>query len=128
MKNNKIKTFEDACAALKISTELPDVSKLPEKHRKAIIAHYKLVIITEALNEDWEPNWDDSNEWKYIPWLRVKATKENPAGVGFSNYAYGYGHSYAGVGSRLCLRSSELALYMGEKFQELYKDYFLIQP
>lgn len=37
----KIKTFEDACKALGLNPAvLPDVSALPEKDRKHVVAHY----------------------------------------------------------------------------------------
>jgi len=126
MKMEKIKTFEDACKALKLKTDLPDVSLLPEKHREAITAHYKLVIIAEALNDGWEPNWNDSNEWKYYAWFEVEADKKNPSGFGFSTTDFGVSFARTGVGSRLCFRTRELALYAAKQFKDLYKQYFLI--
>lgn len=79
---HKIKTFEGACKALKLkATALPNVSALPKKHQKALIAHYKLVIISEALNAGWQPDWSNWNEYKYFPWFEVKKT---PSGFGFS--------------------------------------------
>lgn len=124
---SNIKTFEDACKALNIKPEsLPVVSALPEKHQKALVAHYKLVIIAEALNVGWQPNWNDYNEYKYFPWFEVEATKEKPSGFGFSYSFTFYDVATTGVGSRLCYRTRELARYAGEQFAELYKDYFLI--
>lgn len=77
----RVKSFEDACQVLGISTNVPDVKGLPRKHQKAIVANYKLIIIAEALNEGWKPNWQDSDECKYYPWFDMR----NPAGVGYSN-------------------------------------------
>ncbi len=124
---SNIKTFEDACAALSINPELlPVVSELPEKHQKALTAHYKLIIIAEALNAGWQPNWNDYNEYKYFPWLEVEATKEKPSGFGFSHTLTFFVFTVTGVGSRLCYRTRELARYAGKQFADLYKDYFLI--
>jgi hypothetical protein len=64
----KIKTFEAACKALKIKATVPTFEEAPEKHRKAMLAHFKLVLITEALNEGWKPNWNNFNEDKYYQW------------------------------------------------------------
>ena len=80
---DRVKSFEDACQVLGISTNVPEVKGLPRKHQKAIIANYKLIIIAEALNEGWKPNWQDSDEYKYYPWFDMS----NPAGVGCS-YTY----------------------------------------
>lgn len=123
----KIKTFADACKALGIKPTLPDVSGLPEQHQQAIIAHYQLVIIAQALNEGWQPNWNDSNQYKYTPWFNVKATAKNPAGSGLSSDDFGNGYSFTCVGSRLCYKSREVAEYAGKTFKKLYEQYFLIQ-
>ena len=84
MDYKKIKTFEDACTAKGMSATLPDVSAFPEKHRKAILAFFMLTIVIEAINGGWEPNWNDDDEWKYYNWFEVDASKECPAGSGFS--------------------------------------------
>lgn len=123
---NNIMTFEDACKALNIAPNVPEVSGLPEKHQKAIIAHYKLVIIAQALNNGWEPNWSNWDEYKYFPWLEVKADESNPSGSGFSYTDYDYSYSDTIVGSRLCFQTRELALYAAKQFEDLYKDYLLI--
>jgi len=123
---DKIKTFEDACAALNLKPELlPDVSALSEKHRKALTAHYKLIIVAEALNEGWQPNWNDSDEYKYFPWFEIEANDENPSGFGFSRTFYVRWRAGTAVGSRLCFKTRELAEYAGKQFSELYKEYFL---
>jgi len=124
--HNTIKTFEDACRALNIEpAALPGVDTLPDKHKKAIEAHYKLVIIAEALNEGWQPDWSDWEQNKWYPWLKVKTTEDKPSGVGFSYSCTRYGYTLATVGSRLCFKTRELARYAAEQFADLYKDYFL---
>lgn len=123
----KIKTFEAACKLLKIkSTDLPVVKHLPKIHQLALIAHYKLIIIAQALNDGWQPTWSDSNERKYFPYFWVKADPKHPAGVGFSNTFCDGWSSRSVVGSRLCFKSSELALYAGKQFAKLYQEYHLM--
>ena len=122
----KIKTYEDACKKLGISPKsLPGVSKLPVKDRKAIIAHYKLVKIAQALNDGWQPNWNDSSEYKYYPWFRVAADDKRPSGFGFSATLCDGWYTGTIVGSRLCFKSSALALYAGKQFKKLYQEYFI---
>ncbi len=119
---NNIKTFEDACKVLGIGIEVPEVSALPEKHRNAIVAHYKLVIIAQALNEGWEPDWSNDDEYKYYPWFDMSSG----SGSGFSCVDYDYSLSISSVGSRLCFKSWKLAKYAGQQFEDLYKDYFTV--
>ena len=119
---DRVKSFEDACQVLGISTNVPEVKGLPRKHQKAIIANYKLIIIAEALNEGWKPNWQDSDEYKYYPWFDMS----NPAGVGFSLTLHAASRTYAHVGSRLCLKNRELAIYFGQTFTDLFNDSLLL--
>ena len=119
----KVKSFEDACQILNIEANLPQVEMLPENHKKAIIAHYKLIIIAEALNEGWKPDWDNDDEWKYYPWFDMEGSS---SGVCFSCNVYGYWDTFSHVCSRLCFKSRELAEYAGKQFPEIYKNYMTI--
>jgi hypothetical protein len=123
---NEIKSFEGACKVVGISTQLPEVNALPEKHQKAIKAHYMLIIIAQALNEGWQPNWNDHNQYKYYPWFWMGDNGASP-GVGFSYDGCGGDGTHSSVGSRLCYKSRELAKYAGTQFEALYKDYMLIE-
>lgn len=119
---DRVKSFEDACQVLGISTNVPEVKGLPRKHQKAIIANYKLIIIAEALNEGWKPNWQDSDEYKYYPWFDMS----NPAGVGYSSTDDAASYASASFGSRLCLKNRELAIYFGQTFTDLFNDSLLL--
>lgn len=119
---DRVKSFEDACQVLGISTNVPEVKGLPRKHQKAIIANYKLIIIAEALNEGWKPNWQDSDEYKYYPWFDMS----NPAGVGDSSALNTASYTAASIGSRLCLKNRELAIYFGQTFTDLFNDSLLL--
>lgn len=122
MAKAKIKTFEAACKALKLDPEkcLPKVTGVPKHHQAAIVAHTKLVIIAEALNEGWKPNWQDSNEPKYWPWFDM-------SGSGLSFFVCVFYYSHSGVGSRLCFKSRELAEYAGKQFIKLYEESWLLK-
>jgi hypothetical protein len=126
MQYKKIKTFEDACKALKRPTTLPVVKGLPAKHQEAVVAHYKLVTIAEAINEGWQPNWNDSDEYKYHPYFYVKASGKKPSGFGLSFDGAVSWYTTTGVGSRLCFKSRELAEYAGKKFIKLYEQAYLL--
>lgn len=123
---DKIKSFEDACKHLGLNpNDLPVVDMLPEKDRKSIIAYYKLTIITRALNEGWEPDFSNWNEYKYYNWFYVEENKDQRSS-GFRYYGTCYADTYASVGSRLCFKNRELAKYATEQFKELYREYLLI--
>ena len=115
-----IKSFEDACKALNINEALPDVSSWPPDLQQAMLAEYKLMIITRALNEGWELDWKNKNQLKYYPWFYT-------SGSGRACIVYGCTNTAANtsVGSRLCFKSSQLAEYAGKTFTDLYSQYFL---
>lgn len=110
-------TFEAACKKLKISAALPDVSNLPEDMQARVIAEYKLCILVKAYNGSWKANYADSSQWKYFPWFRYVP------GSGWVLRGLGLERTYASVGARLALKTSELAKFVGETHIELYRDW-----
>lgn len=65
---DRIKTFEDAMEETG-RKGVPDFSDLPKDMRRHFIALYKMEVITEALNEGWKADWDNSDENKYYPYF-----------------------------------------------------------
>lgn len=111
---DRIKTFADAweyCG----KPEIPLIQG-NEKQIEYFIAVYQMSIICKALNEGWEPDWDNDSEPKYYPYFNMSPS-------GFAFYATGDAatHAHAGCGSRLRFRTSELARYAGEQFVDIWK-------
>jgi len=116
-----IKSFEDACKKVGVDPEkLPDVSMIPEELQQPVIASYKLMIIYQAINNGWRPDWNNRDQYKYFPWLSVLSS-----GFGFSSSFCDYALTNTSVGSRLCTDSSDKAMYIAEQFKAEYQDYFL---
>ncbi len=114
---DRIKTFEDACKSLKLDPVKSLPYKTPKtKREKAINDLTRLDIIVEALQEGWQPNWNDHNERKWRPWF----SHSEGSGFGFSYSAYGAWSTCTYCGSRLCLPTEELADYFGEQFIEIH--------
>ena len=118
---NKIKTFEDACTALDISTDIPDVQFLPVRYRKAVVAFFMLIVIAQALNEGWKPDWGNFTQLKWFPWWYFNSNGKEPviAPVGLS---VDQSRVSMGMGSILVFKNAELAGYAGKQFKNLYKD------
>lgn len=151
---DRVKTFEDACRELGEYhpyviqfNEIFDsfLDGADPKDSIDIVSYLKLRIIIAALNEGWKPNWADENEYKYYPWFvfytqeEYDNMSEEDRGVLFGGYAYygaraGFVCAYsnnvpsvtsASVGSRLCYKSRELAIYGAKQFGQIYADYLL---
>ena len=121
---DKVKSFEDACKVLDITPSVPVVTGIPEKYQKPLIANYQLMVIAEALNEGWTPDWSNGEWDKWYPWFNM----DNSSSAGrFSFYGSGGQSSDSRVGSRLCFKSEELADYAGTQFLELYRELFVIE-
>lgn len=121
---DKVKSFEDACKVLDITPSVPVVTGIPEKYQKPLIANYQLMVIAEALNEGWTPDWSNGEWNKWYPWFNM----DNSSSAGrFSFFGAVYQLSGSGVGSRLCFKSEELATYAGTQFLELYRELFVIE-
>ena len=111
---DRIKTFDDAweyCGKPEIPTFTGE-----QKQIRYFQAIFQMSIIVKALNEGWEPDWDNADEPKYYPYFNM-----SPAGFAFVATSYDCTHAPAGCGSRLRFRTSELARYAGEQFVDIWK-------
>lgn len=149
----RIKTIEDACREL--GDEHPLVQQYRCWMQEAPvydgsecdqIAYLKLRIITAALNEGWTPQFTE-DETRYYPWFWLYTQEEldnmgddekerrrmiltgdyqtEYAGFGCAYSNDAPSRTYAYVGSRLCLRTDELATYCGRHFIQLWADFTL---
>ncbi|MCL2651559.1 MAG: hypothetical protein FWD60_11120 [Candidatus Azobacteroides sp.] len=117
---DRIKTYEDACTELGI--ELIDIQAMKSAgFTDDEITYRKIKTITEAINECWNPNWNNSNQKKWIPYFNTVS----PSDFAFRDAGYCYARPNAGSTSRLCYKSEELATYAGKQFTELYKNFIL---
>lgn len=136
-----IRSYEDACAALKCSP-IDEKALHSAGVRKGIIALIKLETISRALwGKNYQPKPDASgNSRFYFPWFalwterEIKETEDlvyipvidalnNRAGFGSASNAPS--DTYALVGSRLWQESREKAKYFGQQFIELWFDYLM---
>lgn len=147
----RIKSYEDACRELGIkpidTRVCNQVGDFILDH--TTIAYMKLRTIVEALNEGWKPEFTE-HEWRFYPWFFLYTQAELDDDMGDSEkkerrmidtgdyqteyagfgFAYSFStpsYTYASVGSRLCLRTSDLAIYCGKQFIELWADFNLIR-
>ena len=121
---DKVKSFEDACKVLDITPSIPVVTGIPEKYQKPLIANYQLMVIAEALNEGWTPDWSNGEWDKWYPWFKMDDSSSAGRFSFHDSVAQG---SHSSVGSRLCFKSEELADYAGTQFLELYRELFVIE-
>lgn len=151
----RIKSFEDALDELEVRAANGDnTAKMlyDDWHNVTtdsddLIAFLKLRIVCAALNEGWEPKHTE-DEVRYYPWhwlytqdelndmreeekinrcmLPTGEYQTEYAGFGFASSSGAPSSTSADVGSRLCLRSDELAVYCGKQFIKLWADFKLI--
>jgi hypothetical protein len=123
-----VKTFADAC---KITGDNP-VKSLPyakpaNEEQEAINGFAQLSIIRKALNGDWVADWADGNQVKYWPWMKYNPDKNSSSGFRLSYGGYVSGVTHASVGSRLCFKDKETAIYAGTQFASIYEKVFIIK-
>ena len=144
----RIKTFEDACAELGDSNPMVLAYREMNINLPCIRTYLKLCIITEALNEGWEPQFtkgelrwypwfylcrdedlsDKSDEWKQEHTLKDFGNYQGEwAGLASAFSDNAPSGTLAYFGSRLCYKSKELAEYSGKRFIDLWADFYLIR-
>lgn len=147
-----IKTYEDACEALGIKpisrllVEYEDGMK-EEVMDIAHIAYIKLCTIARAINNDKDFPRFVKDEYRYYPYFILYNQQEVDdmsdedksrlvfwggdandgarCGLAFADSNYAWSLADASVGSRLAVSSSEQAVYFGNQFKELWKDYLI---
>ena len=118
---DRVKTAEDAYKVLGLVQPPLFCTPISKKGDELSVEAYRtLIVVAKALNEGWQPDWDDTSEYKYFPYFKQKA------GFGLSYDDCAYWFTRTDVGSRLCFKSSAIAKYAGEQFKELYEAYYLI--
>lgn len=115
---DRVKTFEDACKELGRQPYNVD-SLMKLGLTKNDIAYQKMVVIVEALNEGWKPDVCNSDVERWYPWFKPNGS---PSSFAFDGSAFDFVSAFAGSGSRLKLKSRELAKYCGEQFEDIWKD------
>lgn len=132
---DRVKSYEDACDVL--SRSLIDEDKYPPH----IVALIKLETIVKALNEGWIATECMNDGW-WFPWFyRFDKRDKDKFKKYVRSYTYFYSDTQGGVaytsvyhvaslsnanfGSRLALKSDQLAEYCGKQFIQLWCDYLL---
>lgn len=116
---DRVKTIEDAIAIVKPGANTLTLLAYNGVDPVMIGAQAaaQLFIIAEALNDGWQANWEDSSQKKYYPWFQHKS------GSGLSYGDDYYVSSGTDVSSRLCYKSSDLAVYAAKQFQNIYQKF-----
>jgi hypothetical protein len=148
----RVKTFEDACKELGEDHKLVQQFKAIQEaiaEDKEATAYFKLGIITAALNEGWEPDFTNDDEYRYYPYLCIwtkedledkdEAWKDDHnlqlwlgGGISYLGAACGlavasslnaWSRANASVSARLAHKTEKLAIYSGKQFTELWTIY-----
>lgn len=149
---HNIKTYEDACEALGIKPMTSlfieyEACMKEEVIDIAHIAYIKLCTIAQAINNDKDFPRFVKDEYRYYPYFILYNQKEvdemsdedksrlvfwggdasNGAhcGLASADSKRAWAYAYASIGSRLAVSSSEQAIYFGNQFKELWKDYLI---
>lgn len=111
---DRITTIEEVYEELgrKMPT-LKDYKFLPEKKQvKALNTQY-IEDISELFNEEWVPNFLNPKEYKYYPYFERNTSSWLVSYCGYRNY-------YSFMGSGFYYKDSEIALYCGNQFLDIY--------
>lgn len=132
----ELTSFEDCCKRMNYDPEkvIPDASVFPARHQLALTDTAKLIIIHEAFNYDvkkkevYEPDWNNSSERKWSYWFDMEKDEDNnPSGFRFYGLGYGYTDTGSAGGSRLCNRNEDTSIFIGNHFEELFRNAMVFQ-
>lgn len=140
---HNIKTYEDACEAIGVKPIVRLLVEDEDGHKEEVadiahLAYIKLCTIARALNNDPDFPRFTKDEYRYTPWFYLYNQKEIDemdeedrnrlvlwggnasdganCGIACAYSSHDWSYSTASVGSRLAVKSSEIAIYFGEQF------------
>lgn len=147
----RIKTLSDAANALgALHPFVEELNRVEEADVVSpdLLAYLKLRIIVAALNEGWEPQFT-TDEYRWFPWFYLYTQEEidkmdeakkkrlvlfggsaddgSLCGLVFAGSNYAWSPSDSVIGSRLALKSEELAAYCGNQFADIWADFVVIK-
>lgn len=149
---HNIKTYEDACEALGIKPVSRLLIEYGDGQKEEVIdiahiAYVKLSTIARALNNDPEFPRFTENEYRWSPWYYLYSQEEiddmdeekrkelvfwggnalggASCGLAVADSHNAWSYSAATVGSRLAVKSEEIAKYFGNQFKELWRDFLI---
>lgn len=111
-----VNTVEDAFR-ITGSPATPEFLEVREDLRDYFKAQYEAIIVVEALNEGWVPDWSDDDQEKWFPWMFHEP--KSPSGFAFCDASYGYSGAAAGGASRLCCETRAKAEHFGRQFTQI---------
>lgn len=146
-----IKTYEDACEKLGVKPMKRIIVETEDGQQEvsdiAHVAYMKLCTIVRALNDNPGFPRFTLDEYRCYPWFYLYDKEEIDnmdedkrkriilfggdadagarCGLACADSDRGWSGSYAAVGSRLCLKNNELAIYCGIQFKDLWKDFYV---
>ena len=99
------------------------VQELNPNHIKAIIALNRLFSIAEAWNkaDGFVPDFADRSQTKWFPWFKWS---DDTAGFVCAFSCSTASYARAGIGSRLCFATEDIAEQFGKRFINLYNQVF----
>lgn len=145
----RVKTYDDAVNELGedhpfVVAANSAVWRYPEDNNQDIVAYLKLRVVVAALNDGWNPEFTE-DERRWFPWYRLYTKEEidnlseedkeqvllwgghagngSRCGLAYAVSLNAWSASDADFGSRLSLKSKELADYAGKRFIELFASF-----
>lgn len=149
---HNIKTYEDACEAIGVKPIVRLLVEDEDGHKEEVadiahLAYIKLCTIARALNNDPEFPRFTENEYRWFPWYYLYSQEEIDdmdeekrkelvfwggsadcgavCGLAYADSSHAWSTSLASVGSRLAVKSEEIAKYFGNQFKELWRDFLI---
>lgn len=84
-----------------------------------LLRDFEVYALVYVLNEGWIPDYTDINQRRWYPYFSLSS------GFVFYGSYYGFTHTYAFSGFRLCLKEEALSNYAGRTFTKEFKKFMI---
>lgn len=119
----KFESAEEAFASQNFNPNAVTITGVPEKHLNAVIAFIKLCVAHDAVNPEFQPDYDNDDQRKF----ENVFSPGSPSGARFSFDVNDGWWTDSDVGSRLVSESGDAARHVAEICHDEYKEMMVYQ-
>jgi|GEM_PF-5402564 len=119
----EITTLAQALEKLKMPLDTkPVITGVDEKYSKTLEKVFQALVISEALREGWEPDYENINQNKYEAWFDLNTDKANPSGFRFGDSYFTRANTHSVFGPLLCQETREASDHFGKLMVPIFRD------
>jgi len=95
--------------------------ELPEKYKRILQNVFELIIASEAIRGNFEPDYENKDQYKWESWYDLNTDENNPSGFRFVCSGYTRTTTGSVLGPLLCQETEEQTIFFSKQFEPILR-------